>query len=414
MFDLSGLLDVAQQLGLAPTSQPQNPNNFYTRPRPQQSDAQPPSRTLSGLGDMRDSTAQRIQGGDDAQQQQYAQAADSAPAPYVPDANAGLAHIPDTRQSQPQLPQPDAQVTNMNAARMAQAGLGARPTDPNTVEGAHHGFRKFLDRAAGVALGAATFNPVAGIGMYRMLNHAPLRQAQDKYDAQNERYQGDFENASKVHSAEVADDRVSAQLHQADTRRMSAEDRVTQKDKELDALKSDRDAKNNIAQQKVDNAKEWNTERVNNMNARTKIYQQDVSGKNSKRASDINHAGDLNSGKLLRAIELQEPGVVSEMHRLLGDMDKAKAAGDQQGYKKVAEQYDDVSAKYVKARDAAIKLSGSGAGGGTGNGGGDSKAANPFRNKQAAPANRFRKQQPTQTTQPNAGGFLLPGQTPNN
>jgi hypothetical protein len=66
--------------------------------------------------------------------------------------------------------------------------LGARPasnadlTDPNGPQ-AHHGWRKAGDVLGGIALGAATMNPMAGVGAYKMLSGAPLRQAQGAYDS---------------------------------------------------------------------------------------------------------------------------------------------------------------------------------------------------------------------------------------
>lgn len=174
------------------------------------------------------------------------------PAPdasQMPQTAQGLGLAP---AAMPQTPQQDPHMAVMDAAAKAKAGLGARPTDPNTVQGAHHGFRKALDVLGGTAIGALTFNPAAGIGAYRMMNRAPLHRAQDQYDANEARYNDDFNTAQKIHTAEQGDEKISNQMSHYQQMAASAEERAKQADERLAESKRDHEAHENIGKQNAD------------------------------------------------------------------------------------------------------------------------------------------------------------------
>lgn len=92
----------------------------------------------------------------------------------------------------------------------SQMAQGPRPTDPNAVAGAHHGWRKAADVLAGLGLGALTMNPVAGLGMYEHLNRAPLRKAQSKFDAQDATYNRNMTNLKTIEAGEQGEARIGA------------------------------------------------------------------------------------------------------------------------------------------------------------------------------------------------------------
>jgi len=126
-------------------------------------------------------------------QQQPGLGAEAAPSPVLgasPAATPGsLGQVPSRAAGPITIPQVEAPHMKTEAdLEKEHTALGARPasnadlTDPNGPQ-AHHGWRKAGDILGGIALGAATMNPLAGVGGYKMLSGAPLRQAQSTYDS---------------------------------------------------------------------------------------------------------------------------------------------------------------------------------------------------------------------------------------
>lgn len=125
-----------------------------------------------------------------------------------------LARPPATNISGPQqappisgvAPQPMPMQSNSDAL----AGLGRRPATMDDVPDAqkHHGFRKALDVAAAIGMGAYTLNPMAGAGVYRALNHQPLTKAQETYDSKASAATGQYERSKEIQAAKTGEARV--------------------------------------------------------------------------------------------------------------------------------------------------------------------------------------------------------------
>lgn len=113
----------------------------------------------------------------------------------------------------------------------SQMAQGPRPTDPNAVPGAHHGWRKAGDVAAAIGMGALTMNPMAGLGTYQMLNRAPLRKAQAGFDAQQNVYDQNMKNLKQIESGEQGEQRINA-LNNRLSGLTAERDARAQKDKE--------------------------------------------------------------------------------------------------------------------------------------------------------------------------------------
>jgi hypothetical protein len=127
---------------------------------------------------------------------------------------------PGPQPAMPNLPAPPTRPpveapTSMQTMQQKAAdlsGLGPRPsTNADLAPGqAHHGWRKALDVAAAVGMGAYTMNPLAGVGVYKMMNGAPLRRAQATYDAKQENAKQSFDAAKNVEQENVGESRIQS------------------------------------------------------------------------------------------------------------------------------------------------------------------------------------------------------------
>lgn len=128
--------------------------------------------------------------------------------------NPTLAMMPNTQQNLSLLAKPIAGVPQqpmpMQSNSDALAGLGRRPATMDDVPDAqkHHGFRKALDIAAAIGMGAYTMNPMAGAGVFRALNHQPLTKAQETYDSKASAATGQYERSKEIQAAKTGEARV--------------------------------------------------------------------------------------------------------------------------------------------------------------------------------------------------------------
>lgn len=134
--------------------------------------------------------------------------------------NPTLAMMPNTQQDLSLLargPQKIPQIAGVPAQPMpmqnnsdALAGLGRRPATMDDVPEAqkHHGFRKAVDIAAAIGMGAYTMNPMAGAGVFRALNHQPLTKAQETYDSKASAATGQYERSKEIQAAKTGEARV--------------------------------------------------------------------------------------------------------------------------------------------------------------------------------------------------------------
>lgn len=107
--------------------------------------------------------------------------------------------------------QPNA-IENMQSASDRLAGMGRRPATMADVpqKEQHHGWRKAADIAAAIGIGAFTANPLAGANIYERMNKAPLRHAQETYDAASGKATSDYERSKQMEAANVGEEKVKA------------------------------------------------------------------------------------------------------------------------------------------------------------------------------------------------------------
>jgi hypothetical protein len=107
--------------------------------------------------------------------------------------------------------------------------FGGRPTwDTLPEEQKHHGWRKVLDYAAALALGAYTFNPMAGMGLYQRLSRGPLREAQEDYDATNQKLGAGFERQMAMAKQQTNEDKAEAMKSSYEGRLANSERKTTE------------------------------------------------------------------------------------------------------------------------------------------------------------------------------------------